>query len=341
MVWSLDFSHDSSVKSMSAEFCRKIADQKCEDNGDIFDANQSVFLSLLCDNVWAGDKYTSIVRAWDDSILKKTSFSQFNVFDYSWDGNVNYCDHKKSLMNGCDFSIHLPNIFDEIINDYFNINQARLYGVDWLTDDFDTEVYVNNFSNKHFNGLDICNPDSKFYKKSCGYLKDYMKNARNLLTKTKVIDVIKLTEQNKDIDCETEFADNLLYCGLLWDWDTTSYSFVNIIYNEYMRYRLFVSYYSHNLSKDPRYSWLSSSSNIDKITDNKEKVFTIQNQTFKIRGAINIALRSLSEISWSFPIHIGFVMYQEDANMFMKSLVKIYPPIRTLFDKFRNVQRAE
>jgi uncharacterized Zn ribbon protein len=42
-----------------------------------------------------------------------------------------------------------------------------------------------------------------------------MKNARNLLTKTKVIDVIKLTEQNKDIDCETEFADNLLYCGLL------------------------------------------------------------------------------------------------------------------------------
>jgi len=34
-------------------------------------------------------------------------------------------------------------------------------------------------------------------------------------------------------------------------------------------------------------------------------------------------------------------MYQEDANMFMKELAKIYAPIRTLYDKLRNVQIAE
>jgi len=49
----------------------------------------------------------------------------------------------------------------------------------------------------------------------------------------------------------------------------------------------------------------------------------------------------LSEISWTFPLHIGMVMYQEHANIFMKDLAKIYPPIRTLFDKFRNVQKTE
>jgi hypothetical protein len=34
-------------------------------------------------------------------------------------------------------------------------------------------------------------------------------------------------------------------------------------------------------------------------------------------------------------------MYQEDSKLFMKKLSKLYPPIMTLFDKLRNVQKAE
>jgi hypothetical protein len=34
-------------------------------------------------------------------------------------------------------------------------------------------------------------------------------------------------------------------------------------------------------------------------------------------------------------------MYQEDAQIFMKNIAKIYPPVRTLYDKLRNVQKPE
>jgi hypothetical protein len=32
-------------------------------------------------------------------------------------------------MNGCNYAEHLPKMFDEIMNDFFNIKQANLYGV--------------------------------------------------------------------------------------------------------------------------------------------------------------------------------------------------------------------
>jgi hypothetical protein len=41
-------------------------------------------------------------------------------------------------------------MFDEIINDYFNIKQADLYGVDVLSEDFDAEEFANKFSAHHF-----------------------------------------------------------------------------------------------------------------------------------------------------------------------------------------------
>jgi hypothetical protein len=41
-----------------------------------------------------------------------------------------------------------------------------------------------------------------------------MKQANKLLTKTKIIDVKKISEQNKDFDCNNNFSENILYCGL-------------------------------------------------------------------------------------------------------------------------------
>jgi hypothetical protein len=44
----------------------------------LFDANQSVFLTLLCDNVGRWNLFTKI----DRKILLKTWFTQFGIFDY-------------------------------------------------------------------------------------------------------------------------------------------------------------------------------------------------------------------------------------------------------------------
>lgn len=329
------------VKNLTQNFCKKVFDMKCVDDGDFFDANQSVFLSVLCDNVGAGDNFVGVLREWDDSILKKKTFKNFNIQNLDFSGAVDYCDHNTNVMNGCDLAIHLPNIFNEIINDYFNIGQARIYGIKWLEDDFDATISANEFSKYHFVWLNICDSKSKFYEKSCKYLKNYMKDARNLLTKTKILNTKKMTELNKDINCDNAFTNNLLYCGLLWSKNDFTQSFINVVYNEYLRYRIFMSYYTSNLSQNTKLSNLDTSSALEKLSDNREKIYLAQQQTFKIRQSISMSLRSLSEISGSFPMHIWFTMYQEDANMFMKELVKIYPPIKTLFDKLRNVQEAE
>jgi hypothetical protein len=44
----------------------------------LFDANQSVFLTLLCDNVGRWNLFTKI----DRKILLKTWFTQFGIFWY-------------------------------------------------------------------------------------------------------------------------------------------------------------------------------------------------------------------------------------------------------------------
>ena len=72
---------------------------------------------------------------------------------------------------------------------------------------------------------------------------------------------------------------------------------------------------------------------------NLDKIYSFREQVYRSREGVTMALRSLSEMSSSFALHVWFLMYQEDAKLFMKKLAKLYPPIRTLYDKLRNVQK--
>ena len=332
-----------SVREISQHFCEHVHDSKCEDkvnsyDSDYFDANQSVFLSLLCDNVWRWEKFTSIKRTKNESILKKTKFSHFNIYNRGI-SDVNHCD-KKMDMNGCDFYRHLPKMFNEIINDYFNIGQSRIYWIKWFQGRFDSKSAANEFSEENFL-IRICDPENKdYYNTSCKYLSNYLNKANKLLRKTKVIDTKKLTEQGGDINCENRFSKNILYCGLLGS-NNANDDFLNAIYNEYLRYRLFMEYYSKNLSSNPKLSNIQSNLNSEKLANNKEKIVWVQQNNVKIREALSSSLRTISEISQTFPLHIWLTMYQENAHIFMKELSKIYPPIRTLSDKLQNVQKAE
>ena len=80
---------------------------------------------------------------------------------------------------------------------------------------------------------------------------------------------------------------------------------------------------------------------VDKLEENKEKIFLVQDQLLKSKQAITLSLQSLWEMSYSFPLHVGFLMYHEDAKFFMENLAKLYAPIRTLYDKLRNVEIKE
>lgn len=331
-----------SVKFLTQNFCESMSNVKCNHDDDIFDANQSVFMTVLCDNVDKWDLFTKMDR-W---ILLKTWFTQFGIFDYGFldteDGmSINFCDYNQSDMNGCDYSKQLPKLFDEIINDYFDVKQSDLYGVDTLKEEETNEDMANNFSKANFVGLEICDPDSDYYGKTCKTLKNYMWDVKNLLKSTNVIDVSKLIEWKDASICEKDFADNILYCGLLGDNIFPKGSFIDLVYNEYIRYRLFISYYSFELSVESRYSEFVDGTRSEKLDRNRDKVYNFTEQVTRSRWGMSLAFRSLAEISSSFAIHIWFLMYQEDAQIFMKNIAKIYPPVRTLYDKLRNVQKPE
>jgi hypothetical protein len=231
-------------------------------------------------------------------------------------------------------------MFDEIMNDFFNIKQANLYGVK-TTDTWTNEELVNSFSSGNFVWLKLCDSTTEYYVDTCKYMTNYMKNVKNLLNITKVINVANLIKWKTVDICSNDFADNILYCGLLWDDITPQNSFINVVYNEYLWYRLFVSYYSYELSVEVWFSELINGDRIERMDLNREKIYSFQEQIWRSRQAVSVALRSMSEISSSFALHVWFLMYQEDSMLFMEKLSKLYPPIMTLFDKLRNVQRAE
>ncbi|HRX64155.1 MAG TPA: hypothetical protein P5060_03570 [Candidatus Absconditabacterales bacterium] len=331
----IDNPEDRSIQNLINNFCVKVGDSKGIYDDKYFDANQSVFLSVLCKNVG----YTQQYNIYNNFMLK-TGFNQFGISEYNADTRLDNCNYSTTNMNACDLSKHLPKIFDQIANDYFNIKQADLYGVDSVSQGVKNEDLANNFSKHYFVGLEMCDPDDDYYDQTCRDLKNYMQGAKKLLKKTKVINFEELSNL-QDIDCINDFDQNILYCGLIGDELKPDQSFLNVIYNEYMWYRLFVAYYSFNIKDSIYFADPFYTSSTERIDSNNERFLSFEQKIISTRGAISIAIRSLSEISSSFPLHIGFLMYQEDANMFMKELAKIYAPIRTLYDKLRNVQIAE
>jgi hypothetical protein len=337
------------IKDLTQHFCEKAQTLKCSDSSDwdyiidYFDASQSIFLSILCESVWKWEWYNQT-----RSNLKKQNFVDFNIVSsHTWYRES--CNRHYWSMNECNYSYNLPLIFNKIMNDFFSIKQARNFWITWLNTPFFSDTPANIFSLQNFPWLDImlgdketkskgiCDPNNKYYKTTCKKLKWYMTDANNLLKNTEVIDINEL-QWKKIEDCENDFKTNILYCGLLWD--DSYYKFLNTVYNEYFWYKLFLSYYSFYINGTD-YLDKTAEEDIDKIQKNQEKIFLTQDQILKSKQAISMSFQSLSEIHYSFPLHVWFLMYYEDIEYFMKNISKIYTPIRTLYDKLRNVQIKE
>ena len=339
-----------SIKTFVSNFCKIATNYKCTFDWYYFDAKQSLFLSILCSNVWKTWMYLpDNLMTWEDARLKKYKFVSFDVYNYidestKQKSSRNYCDYTVSDMNNCDLSYFVPHIFDSLMNDFFNIRQASNMWISSLWDSFEKEEYANTYVDNRFPWLNlqkwmkdgICK--SEYYKQTCKYLKNYMWQLRNLLTTTEIIDVKKLSAANSDVDCSNDFDSNIVYCGLLWSQELPLYSLLKIVYNEYFWYNLFMSYYQYNLmiESDKLADWEETLK-----SSNLEKVYKSQEQVYRSKQAISQALMWLSRVEYSLPIHVWFLMYQEDLKLFMWSLPKIFTPLRTLSDKLQNVQDAD
>lgn len=339
------------IKELTNIFCSAMDWQKCKDITDnsvlpdYFDPNQSVFLTILCNSI----NHEWYTNTW---FLNKTNFLDF----IPTSKNKTYC-RADWTMNKCDYAYYLPNIFNEIMNDMFSIAQARFFWISKLDDK--AEDVANKFSLNNIPWLKLwlCDPTNTYYKTTCKNLKWYVESARTILKKTDIINISLLQEEPEGLDCLSSFSDNILYCGLLWE--SSTYGFINAVYNEYFWYSLFMWYYTLKLDSDikqerwydnvktmtlqgnPPKEYRDPENILEYAEKIEEQMTMIEQQLFKSKQAITESLKSITELKSSFPLHIWLLMYQEDVKLFMQEIYKIYSPIRTLYDKFRNVQIKE
>jgi len=342
------------INNLLVNYCTAVLNSSAfTGNNFLYDAKQSAFVYLLCSNI--NDNALSALSlsssALSSTYFKRKTFADLWFTDITVD-DIDLCD---PLSNDCDLSVNIPNLFNGIINDYVNMKQPNLYGFiaefDW--DDEQMKDQINIFSSWYFDGVQICGKNETRYPKTCKMMQWYMKNVHNIFSDVKILSVTgvlamsqtKNDQRNKANEAKkpdpfscnsTTITTDIFYCGLYGDQVAKLTSFVNLAYNELFYYRLFMWYY---LSMIQKHRSLISENTF--MTDYNYILKTFSTQYMWSKDALSLSLRMMSDMYMAFPFHVGFSMYQEDLDGFGKAVARIAPPIYTLYDKLRNVQKPQ
>lgn len=306
-----------------------------------YKSNQSLFVYTLCK-----DKETiDFSKNPGLSEEKNTSYIQIKTDD---NGNESNTLDKHLPWLYYNTEKYIQTLFDTIIGSYTSIKQSYIY---WYANSSDLsieEMIHKNFMQEYFqqtngNYIEICATDKEYqYTKTCKKLKDYFYGARNLINSNSENylndeNIYKAFRSNEKL-CENNDKKDIIACGL-YGYDIKS--FINTVYNEFLFYSLFVEYYSYLLESNLDFKNIDNTPFDEKIANNKNRVQTMVDNLATSRDAIQTTIKSLKELQYTFPIHIGFLMYTEDIYKFTSALNKTLTPIYTLHDILRNVQKTE
>jgi len=321
----------STVKFLIENYCSAVLSAEPQSEGNfIYNAKYSAFVYLLCSNI-----STASASKLDAKYFKRTSFAELWFQDIVTDENwyqINLCSQQSSLSNDCDLATNIPDLFNNIMNDYFNMKQWSLY---WLlfpfTSDEELKTQVNWFSNDYFT-IDLCDNKVRPYDKTCRAMKSYIKNVRNILSEVYILDTDEVLKLPNPASCASTPDKNIFVCWLKDTW-ASMVSFVNLLYNELYFYRLFMWYYLVTIQRFPLLLINNQYNN-----DYSVILKSFSSQYIWSKNALSLSLRMMRDTYMAFPLHIWFLMYQEDLNRFWKTLANIASPIYILYDKLRNVQ---
>lgn len=115
------------------------------------------------------------------------------------------------------------------------------------------------------------------------------------------------------------------------------------MYNELFYYRLFKTYYTTTLQ-----ALQVGEKNILQLqrslweTEVQMRVTNFANEFTRSQQAVSMTMRMLRDQYSAFPLHIGFLMYQEDLQKLEQPLSQLYTPLSQLsYYTLRNVQKKE
>lgn len=316
-----------------------------------YSAKDSVFLYMICHNIDSNfDKiFNNKFNSEKDWYFTQSSFTGLWIVDYSQDPDFDYCS-PTSTLNYCDLTYHIPRVFNMIINDLFSVQQSRIYGL--TTPDFDKksiETQIDEYARDKFN-IKFCDSTDWKYPKLCKNMKTYTKASAKLLKDLNILNYNNLYDEATKPDYSSKcrsgygtYTYNVLACGLFDSSFGMNDMYIGLVYNEFMYLSLFVKYYNYSIVSNPDLAPSTQKNDYQAgINYLQNNAYEFNREVNSSQKAISLGMKMLREIDVSFPLHVWFMMYQEDLlNLRDKSLYKIVTPFYTLYGKLRNVQTKD
>lgn len=297
--------------------------------GLYYDPQLSLFLGLLCSKTEdKSEKLKEFAKDYDREELK-----------------IKECE-RDDTMTSCDFSILLPKMFAIVMNDISKAKLAQLYSYQGNS----PEEAIKAFSDTYFgSGEAICKTKDAVYlgdkegasdkEKPCYHpqtrkvLEDFIKQAQEMAKDTKYLNAEELLKPHSD-KC-TKDPKQFLLCAFdnknTYAWD----SFHNLIYNELLFYKLFITLVNDRIQYPEYNPFLVYT---DTREESHQEITRLTQERILSEQAVMYTEKTLQNMQTAFPIHIGLLAQYEDNLAFRKALVRIYTPIHQLYYKLRKVQ---
>lgn len=347
----------TNMKAVILNYCRAVLNTSAKWwnitwDSYYYSAKNSVFLYLICHNISNDfdEIFSEKFSSKENWYFTQSSFTELWIVDYGQDPDFDYCNPSSSLQY-CDLTYHIPRVFNMIINDIFSVQQSRIYGL--INPDFDNnkiEDQIDNYARDKFN-IKFCDTTDWRYPKLCKTMKNYTKASARLL---KDLDILNYDNLYKDFGTDWSYSRkcdeiywtyefDFLSCGLFGYGFGINNMYTNLVYNEFLYYSLFVKYYNNVIVSNPNLAPLKQKGDYTSAVDYlKNKAYEFNREVNASQKWITVAMKMLREIDVSFPLHVWFMMYQEDLLYLRdKSLYKIVTPFYTLYGKLRNVQTQD
>ena len=335
-------------------FCNAVMSEDLEvwfqNNWFYYVPSKSIFLYFVCKDF--GKYNRSSELWWSDNILKIKAISDLKNMKtmYKWT-----CAPSTRMTN-CDFGNYYHLLYEHIINDYINIKLANAYG---YINSSSIKSNIKSFMEKNFgDNQTACLDEEVMYinksriagedSASCSHPKTYKILSDYIINVAKLVDkesILKYSVIIKARDCHkiTDFLKDTISCkivntGTRFDQDSNLW-FTNIVRNEYFWYWLLNTYTMQHIASD--IVW-------DSFTDSTKKESIVRTELYSLdfyqnisEASTNQSIDMLYQTIQKFPLHIWFLAYYEDVQVFRNKLAQLYTPLAQLKYKLMNVQNKD
>lgn len=320
------------------------------DDTRTFDSQQSLFVYALCSSFLSWDEKPFIPQKFQNNSKSIAQWFTGNIaktlkLQQKQDWKDKCALNSGVLSNDCDMSIYATEIFSAIMSDVFKIKYAQALHVNSVKNFDKVENRIENFLQWYFKFTDEYKVLKNTFPQTIAVINGNQEFYRNSLKTIKLFDNDKLSELVESSDwfsCETWWNvvwQNYLACALHGGEGKSSSLdtvFLTLYYNEILNYRIFVSYYQ---------TWLQQQQkSVDEATKAKfqTQAFDLQKRVDLQLESANQTLQDLDELVFTYPLHIGLLLYQEKIMTFRdKHLSPVITSFYSLSEKLQNVQTTD